>query len=107
RRDDALHVVHRLLHAFAQVAAFFAVPQLHRLERARRRARRHRGPAHGTVQNVPVHLHRSVAARVANVPRDDGFDDAHATIASVLRTMRASESGAKLAPATRAPSMWS
>ena len=66
RADDLVDVVHRLGHALPHVVRA-AVPQLHRLERAGRGARGHRGRELAAVR-LHRRLDRRVAARVEHLP---------------------------------------
>jgi hypothetical protein len=64
RADLAVHVAHRLAHAFALVTARVAVAELHRLELPGRGSRGDYGAAEGAVLQLGLHLHRGVPARV-------------------------------------------
>src|SRR5207248_915437 len=74
--DLPVDVVDRVQHALAAVAVA-AVPPLHRLVFARRRPRRHDGPALGAARQVDLDLDRGVAARVEDLPAHDLLDAAH------------------------------
>ena len=77
RRDDVVHVLHRLQHALAEEPGLVAVAQLQGLVLARGCARGHRGPAHGPVLQDDVDLDGRVSPRVEDFPRFHVFDDAH------------------------------
>src|SRR5690606_9502463 len=81
------------------------VPQLHRFKGARRRPRRHRGPADGAVHQVHFDFQGGIAARVQDLPGIDGFDDGHVPFPSACWMMSANPYGSRLAPPTKAPSI--
>ena len=76
----AIHRVHGLQHALAEVQPLVAVAQLHRLMRTRRRARRDGGAAEAAVLQQDVDLHRRIAAAVEDLPAMHVDDCGHVMI---------------------------
>jgi hypothetical protein len=72
--DVRLHVIHRLAHAFAQVAAFVAVAQFHRFVLAGGGAAGHDGASAGAAGEMNVGLDGGIAARVQDLAGADGDD---------------------------------
>ena len=84
RRDLRVHVLHRLEHALAAIAALVAVAQLDGLAAAGGGAGGHRGAAHHAGLEQHVGLDGGVAARIEDFPRDDVDDGAHARLSPCL-----------------------
>jgi hypothetical protein len=76
--DLGVDVLDRLLHALAEEALLVAIAQLHRLARAGRRPRGHRGAPHGAGLDQHVGLDGGIAARIQDLAGDDFNDGGHA-----------------------------
>ena len=74
--DLAIDRVDGLLDALAAIA-LAAIAQFHRLVRAGRGARRHRGAAEGAVLQPHIDFHRGIAAAVEDFAGDDVDDRGH------------------------------
>src|SRR4029079_7950970 len=71
RRDLAVDVRDRLLHALAAVALLVAVAKLERLAHAGRRPRRHRRAPHDAAVERDVHFNRRITPRIENLSSSD------------------------------------
>jgi len=76
----AVDGVDRLLHALAEVTLLVAVPQFHRLMRARGGARGHRRAADRAVFQHHIDFNRGIAAAIENFTADDVDDGGHGSL---------------------------